>query len=94
VFLVGSSLPGANFLLLVAPFFSPLSRDEPQKKIVFLAEAITEETKGMIKSIYPRPVLEEISNRDANEMLVRSTGIPLNTSAPPSTPNVTAESSL
>jgi hypothetical protein len=33
--------------------------------------------RNVIKSIYQRPVYEEINNRDANEMLVRSTGIPL-----------------
>jgi hypothetical protein len=60
-----------------APFFSPISRSEPHKKIVFLAENINDEAKSAIKSIYSRGVLEEISNRDANEMLVRSTGIPL-----------------
>jgi hypothetical protein len=77
-----------------APYYTPLSRSEPQKKIVFLAESITEETRAMIKSIYSRPVLEEINNRDANEMLVRSTGIPLNSSgaqAALATPNNTAD---
>lgn len=68
---------------------------EPQKKIVFLAETVSDETKSILKSIYNAMILEEISNRDANDMLVRSTGIPLmNTSAPvASTPNNTMESS-
>lgn len=63
-----------------------MSRQEPQRKIVFLAEAINEETKTLIKSIYSRTTLEEISNRDANEMLVRSTGIPLTSTGAPTTP--------
>lgn len=56
---------------------------EPNRKIVFLAETVTEEAKSIIKSIYNRQILEEIGNRDANEMLVRSTGIPLNSSGAP-----------
>jgi hypothetical protein len=72
-----------NEVVSTAPYFSPLSRSEPQKKIVFLAENINEEAKSVIKSIYQRSILDEINNRDANEMLVRSTGIPL--SAPPPT---------
>jgi len=40
---------------------------------------MTEETKSIIKSIYRLPVIDEINNRDANELLVRSTGIPIGT---------------
>lgn len=78
-----------------APFFSPLSRHEPHKKIVFLADAVSDETKSVIKSLYSRQILEDINNRDANEMLVRSTGIPLSNSGVPaptsSVNNSTAE---
>jgi hypothetical protein len=75
------------YFFSAAPYFSPISRSEPQKKIVCLAESINEETRSIIKSIYSRSVLEEINNRDANEMLVRSTGIPLVAPAPTSTQN-------
>ena len=73
-----------------------MSRYEPHKKIVFLADAVSDETKSVIKSVYNRQILEEINNRDANEMLVRSTGIPLsNTGAPlQTTANNTADGSL
>lgn len=73
-----------------------MSRNEPQRKIVFLVENVTAEMINNIKSIYSEPVLEEISNRDANEMLVRSTGIPLtsgNAQTPAATPNNTADAS-
>lgn len=65
-------------MYFVAPFYSPMSRSEPRKKIVFLAENLNEETKSVIRAIFKPPVIEEISNPDANELLVRSTGIPLN----------------
>jgi hypothetical protein len=57
---------------------------------------VNEDTKGVIKSIYNRQMIEDINNRDANEMLVRSTGIPLNAAGIPAqiaTPNNTADSS-
>jgi hypothetical protein len=67
--------------LLTAPFYAPLSRNETQRKIIFLTENVSEETKNVLKSIYKDQALEEINNRDANELLVRSTGIPLTTGA-------------
>jgi hypothetical protein len=82
-----------NFCSSAAPYFSPLSRSEPQKKIVFLAEVINEKAKSVIKSIYSRSVLEEINNRDANQMLVRSTGIPLTAPSAAAAQNTTANES-
>lgn len=60
-----------------APYYSPLSRNETLKKIIFLTENVSEDTKNALKAIFKEGRLEDISNRDANEMLVRSTGIPL-----------------
>ena len=65
------------YFLSTAPYYSPLSRNETHKKIIFLTENVTEDTKNALKAIYKESRIEEISNRDANEMLVRSTGIPL-----------------
>ena len=63
--------------MFIAPYYSPLSRLETQKKIILLTENVPEDTKNAIKSIFKEDQLEEINNRDANEMLVRSTGIPI-----------------
>jgi hypothetical protein len=38
---------------------------------------VSEDTKNALKAIFKDNRIEEICNRDANEMLVRSTGIPL-----------------
>ena len=59
-----------------APYYAPLSHNETQKKIVLLIDNVTDENKQTIKSIYKVHQLEEINNRDANELLVRSNGIP------------------
>lgn len=63
--------------LNTAPYYAPLSRNETQKKIIFLTENVSEDTKNALKAIFKEGRMEEINNRDANEMLVRSTGIPL-----------------
>ncbi|KAL7051210.1 hypothetical protein ACKWTF_004382 [Chironomus riparius] len=60
-----------------SPYYAPLSRNETQKKIIFLTENVSEDTKNALKAIFKEGRMEEINNRDANEMLVRSTGIPL-----------------
>lgn len=60
---------------LSAPYYSPLARNETQRKIIFLLENIADETKNAIKSIFTSDSLEEINNRDANDMLLRSTGL-------------------
>lgn len=63
--------------MFIAPYYSPLSGNETIKKIIFLTENVSEETKNALKAIFKEGRLEDICNRDANEMLVRSTGIPL-----------------
>lgn len=68
-----------NLIHFTAPYFAPLSANETHKKIVLLVENITDENKITIKSIYKATQYEEIINRDANELLVRSNGIPVNT---------------
>lgn len=64
--------------ILLAPYYAPLSHNETHKKIVLLIDNVTDENKQTIKSIYKAHQLEEITNRDANELLVRSNGIPVN----------------
>jgi hypothetical protein len=45
---------------------------------VILTETLSEEIKAAFKTLYTKSTHEEINNRDANELLVRSTGIPVN----------------
>lgn len=70
-----------------APYYAPLSLNETQKKIVLLIDNVTDENKQILRSIYPANQLEDITNRDANELLVRSNGIAVNS------PNVSLNSS-
>ena len=76
--------------LHTAPYYSPLSRNETQKKILFLTENVSEDTKNALKAIFKEGRMEEINNREANEMLLRSTGIPL--TGPLTSQNPIAES--
>lgn len=52
--------------------------NETQKKIVLLIDNVTEDNKQFLRTIYNTTQLEDISNRDANELLVRSNGITVN----------------
>lgn len=61
--------------------------NETQKRIVLLIDNVTEENKQLIRTIYNNSQLEDISNRDANELLVRSNGIAVNS------PNVSLNAS-
>jgi transcriptional regulator CtsR len=56
-----------------SPFLSP--------KIVLMAKSITEKTRSMIQKIYGR-VLDEISYKEANEMIQRSTDASVTASVP------------
>jgi hypothetical protein len=67
-----------NDMSFTAPYFAPLSQNETHKKIVLLVDNVTDENKQIIKSIYKSSQYEEIVNRDANQLLVRSNGIPVN----------------
>ncbi|XP_058066162.1 uncharacterized protein LOC131215783 [Anopheles bellator] len=54
------------------PYFSPISRtNETHKRITLVMERITEESKSILKNIFIGQQLEEISVRDANELLLR-----------------------
>jgi hypothetical protein len=48
---------------------------------VFLIDEMTDDVKGMIMSVYARPVLEEITYKDANDLLVKSYAITQETNA-------------
>lgn len=40
-----------------------------------MADIVNDDNKSTIKALFPKDILEEINNRDANDLLVRSTGI-------------------
>jgi hypothetical protein len=65
-----------------SPFLSPNTRGGSQKKIILLAESITGEIRSMIQRIFSRPILEEISYEEADEMLLRSTDASVTASVP------------
>lgn len=57
------------------PYFNPVSRqDDTHKRITLVMDRITEESKAIVKSIISKEKLEEISARDANDLLMRSCG--------------------
>lgn len=55
------------------PYFNPVSRqDDTHRRITLVLERITEESRAILKSIISNDKLEEISARDANDLLKRS----------------------
>ena len=50
-----------------------MSRLESCKKIVLLTGAVEKEKIQTLISIFASPLMEEITSRDANELLMRST---------------------
>uniref|UniRef100_W4VR71 Putative sentrin/sumo-specific protease senp7 n=1 Tax=Corethrella appendiculata TaxID=1370023 RepID=W4VR71_9DIPT len=72
------------------PYFNPGSRtDETHKRITLVMERMTEESKQIIRTIFTKEKIEEISTRDANELLIRS----CNTNKPIGGDNTLANSS-
>lgn len=57
-------------------YFDPLSKDEPHKRITLLPDVVLEETKNKIKEIYNSTkeynMLEELSAKEANDILIRT----------------------
>ncbi|EAT47498.1 AAEL001372-PB [Aedes aegypti] len=57
------------------PYFNPVSRqDDTHRRITLVMDRITEESKSIVKSIISHDKIEEISARDANDLLMRSCG--------------------
>lgn len=55
------------------PYFNPVCRkDDAHRRITLVMDRVTEESKSIVKSIFLTEKIEEISARDANELLVRS----------------------
>lgn len=65
-----------TFVFVISvPYFNPISRlDDTHRRIALVMDRITEESKSIVKSIILTDKLEEISARDANDLLMRSCG--------------------
>lgn len=55
------------------PFYDPGGTDETQKRITILPEFITNCQKTFFRQVFPGKLLQEIDQKNANEILVRST---------------------
>ncbi|XP_063820895.1 uncharacterized protein LOC135071072 isoform X2 [Ostrinia nubilalis] len=53
------------------PYYNPMSKIDPFKRITLLPENITEEAKVAFKSLFGK-VMDELNAREANEILVRT----------------------
>ncbi|KAG7206518.1 hypothetical protein KM043_003863 [Ampulex compressa] len=55
------------------PYYDPAGKDHTHKRITLLPEKLTEESKVVLKSLFlPRQLLEELSPKEANDILVRA----------------------
>ncbi|KAJ2946995.1 hypothetical protein O0L34_g16339 [Tuta absoluta] len=55
----------------LGPYYNPMSKNDPYKRITLLPDLITEEAKGTMKSLFGRQ-MDELNSREANEILVRT----------------------
>lgn len=54
-------------------YYDPMGRDEKQKRITFLPEPpFSEDQKVFLRQVFPGPLLHEIKQFEANEILIRS----------------------
>ncbi|XP_021936900.1 uncharacterized protein LOC110838211 isoform X2 [Zootermopsis nevadensis] len=58
----------------LGPYYDPTSQDETQRRITLLPERLHEDNKVALKNIFGSltNVLEELSNKEANDILVRA----------------------
>ena len=58
----------------IAPFYDPTNTVEQVKRIVLVANGLKDDVKNQIKQLFPRQMYDEISYRDAMDLLQRSRG--------------------
>ncbi|PSN57920.1 hypothetical protein C0J52_00233 [Blattella germanica] len=59
----------------LGPYYDPSSQDETQRRITLLPERLNEDSKVALKTIFgslSNNVLEELNNKEANDILVRA----------------------
>ncbi|XP_015429450.1 PREDICTED: uncharacterized protein LOC107186152 [Dufourea novaeangliae] len=55
------------------PYYDPAGKDHTHKRITLLPEKLSEEAKVVLKNLFmPRRLLEELSSKEANDILVRA----------------------
>ncbi|XP_012286581.1 uncharacterized protein LOC105703068 isoform X2 [Orussus abietinus] len=55
------------------PYYDPAGKDHTHKRITLLPERVSEESKVILKTLFaPRRMLEELSPKEANDILVRA----------------------
>ncbi|XP_078053727.1 uncharacterized protein LOC144479093 isoform X3 [Augochlora pura] len=55
------------------PYYDPAGKDHTHKRITLLPEKLSEESKVVLKSLFSRKgLLEELSSKEANDILVRA----------------------
>lgn len=58
-------------------YFDPAGTEESQKRITFLPEPpFSEEQKNFLRQVFPGPLLQEIKQTQANEILIKSSPVP------------------
>lgn len=57
--------------LVVGPYYNPVSKTDAFKRITLLPECISEDAKQALKKLFGK-VMDELSSREANEILVRT----------------------
>lgn len=59
-------------------YFDPNGTDERQKRITFLPDpSFTDEHKAFLRQVFPGPLMEEINQTVANEILIKSSPSPM-----------------
>ncbi|XP_049527729.1 sentrin-specific protease 7-like isoform X4 [Dermacentor silvarum] len=58
-------------------YFDPAGTEESQKRITFLPEPpFSDEQKNFLRQVFPGPLLQEIKQTQANEILIKSSPVP------------------
>ncbi|VVC99429.1 unnamed protein product [Leptidea sinapis] len=67
----GTPDSGIGFDQLDGPYYDPMSKVDPYKRITLLPEVLTDEAKVALKTLFGK-VLDELNPKEANEILVRT----------------------
>lgn len=56
---------------VLGPYYNPMSKNDPYKRITLLPESITDEAKMTMKNLFGIK-MDELNSREANDILVRT----------------------
>ena len=60
-----------KFIYIAGPYYNPMSKNDPFKRITLLPDTISEEAKNRMKILFGTR-MDELSSKEANEILVRT----------------------